>query len=134
MSPEQVPLGIAEACIFARLSVNQPTLPVTEMLCVLAITWFYSTVIGCIPLATDDAYTYLGSARLRICFIDLTATSGGSTFAALLLCAVVAPSLVAVSVCYFQIFVAARVQAQRIYDIELAAAAAGRRVSSSSTR
>ena len=85
-------------------------------------------MIGCIPLSAEDAYTYLGSTRLRICFIDFTATSGGSTFAALLLCAVVVPSLLAVSICYSQIFVTARVQAQRIYDIELAAVAAGRRV------
>jgi len=97
--------------------------------CALGTTWLYSTVIGCIPLSTDGAYTYLGSARLRICFIDFTATSGGSTFASLLLCAVVGPSLIAVSVCYSQIFIAARVQAQRIYDTELAAVAAGRRVS-----
>jgi len=96
---------------------------------VLATTWIYSTVIGFIPLSADGAYAYLGSARLRICFIDFAATSGGSTFAALLLCAVVGPSLVAVSVCYSQIFVAARVQAQRIYDTELATANAGRRVS-----
>jgi len=100
--------------------------------CVLASTWLYSTLIGCIPLSASDTYTYLGSTRLRICFIDFTATSGGSTFAVLLLCAVVAPSLLAVSICYSQIFVAARVQAQRIYDVELAAAAASRRVSSSS--
>jgi len=98
-------------------------------LCFAATTWIYSTVIGCIPLSADGAYTYLGSARLRICFIDFSATSGGSTFAALLLCAVVGPALIAVSVCYSQIFIAARVQAQRIYDTELAAVSAGRRVS-----
>ena len=97
----------------------------------VATTWLYSTVIGCIPLSADDTYTYLGSTRLRICFIDFKATSGGSTFAALLLCAVVAPSLIAVSVCYCQIFITARLQAQRIYDIELAAVAASRRVSPS---
>ena len=95
------------------------------------MTWLYSVIIGCIPLSSDHAYTYLGATRLRLCFIDFAATSGGSSFAALLLCAVVGPSLIAVSICYFHIFIAARIQAQRIYDVELAAAAASRRVSSS---
>jgi len=94
---------------------------------VLVTTWLYSVVIGSIPLSADNTYAYLGSRRLRICFIDFTATSGGSTFAVLLLCAVVGPSLLAVSICYSQIFIAARVQAKRIYDVELAAVAAGRR-------
>jgi len=66
----------------------------------IAVTWLYSTLIGCIPLSADDTYTYLGSTRLRLCFIDFTASSGGSTFAALLLCAVVGPSLIAVFIFY----------------------------------
>ena len=86
------------------------SLETTVLCCIVALTWFYATLIGCIPLSADDTYTYLGSTRLRLCFIDFTATSGGSTFAALLLCAVVGPSLIAVSLCYSQIFIAARLQ------------------------
>lgn len=92
----------------------------SKMAAVVGITWLQSTVLAMLPLFGFGRYRFRSSV-LPLCSLDLLSNRG---FSFLVLCVVIAPSFFVVGLCYGSIFKAARIQARKIFDAEIANARA----------
>lgn len=91
-----------------------------KMAAVVSVTWLQSVVLALLPLTGFGRYRFR-SSLLPLCGLDLLSNRA---FSFLVLCIVIAPSFLIVGLCYGSIFKAARVQARKIFDAEIANARA----------
>lgn len=86
-----------------------------KMALVVGMTWVQSSVLALLPVCGFGRYRFR-SAILPLCSLDLLSNRA---FSFLVLGVVIAPSFFVVGVCYGSILKAARVQAKKIFDMEL---------------
>lgn len=87
----------------------------SKMALVVGMTWVQSSVLALLPVCGFGRYRFR-SAILPLCSLDLLSNRA---FSFLVLGVVIAPSFFVVGVCYGSILKAARVQAKKIFDLEL---------------
>lgn len=92
----------------------------SKMAAVVGVTWLQSVVLALLPLSGFGRYRFR-SYLLPLCSLDLLSNRA---FSFLVLCIVIAPSFFVVGLCYGSIFKAARIQARKIFDAEIANARA----------